>query len=55
MIETNVFTNQVGPWMPCLKLGEKAYTLTPEELSELLRKAYTDGYMCAKEIYYTYS
>jgi hypothetical protein len=49
---TSGFIRQSGPWIPCLKEGEKNYTLTPEELSELLRKAYADGYQSAKEIYY---
>ncbi len=43
--------HQYGPWMPCLKAGEKNYTLTPEELSELLHRAFHDGYQFAKGIY----
>ena len=53
MIETSGFITQCGPWIPCLKQGEKNYTLTPQELSELLNKAFADGYEYAKEIYYT--
>ena len=34
------------------KTGEKNYTFTPEELSELLNKAFADGYQYAKSIYY---
>jgi hypothetical protein len=49
---TSGFIRQSGPWIPCLKEGEKVYTLTPEELSELLRKAYADGYQSAKDLYY---
>ena len=49
---TSGFIRQSGPWIPCLKEGEKNYTLTQDELSELLRKAYADGYQSAKEIYY---
>ena len=51
MIETSGFIHQCGPWIPCLKPGEKNYTFTPEELSELLHKAYADGYQYAKGIY----
>ena len=50
-MNTSGYITQCGPWIPCLKEGEKNYTLTPEELSELLRKAYADGYQSAKEIY----
>lgn len=46
------YLTQSGPWIPCLKEGEKTYTFTPEELSELLRKAYAEGYQRAKDIYY---
>lgn len=49
---TSGFITQAGPWIPCLKEGEKVYTLTPEELSELLRRAYADGYQSAKDLYY---
>jgi hypothetical protein len=49
---TSGFITQSGPWIPCLKEGEKNYTFTPEELSELLRRAYADGYQSAREIYY---
>lgn len=52
MIETSGFITQCGPWIPCLKQGEKNYTFTPEELSELLNKAFADGYQYAKGIYY---
>jgi hypothetical protein len=41
-----------GPYIPCLKEGESEYTLTPEALSALIRKAYHDGYQFAKSIYY---
>lgn len=51
-IATSGFIRQSGPWIPCLKEGQKNYTLTPEELSELLRRAYADGYQSAKDIYY---
>ena len=49
--ETSGFIQQCGPWIPCLKPGEKNYTFTPEELSELLHKAFSDGYQFAKGIY----
>ena len=49
---TSGFTRQSGPWMPVMKEDQKNYILSPEELSELLRKAYADGYQSAKEIYY---
>ena len=52
MINTSGFIRQTGPWIPCLKEGEKNYTLTPVELSELLNKAFADGYQYAKGIYY---
>jgi len=48
---TSGYITQCGPWMPLLKEGEKVYTFTSEELSALLRRAYADGYQCAKEIY----
>ena len=51
-IVTSGFIRQSGPWIPCLKEGQKNYILSPEELSELLRKAYADGYQSAKDIYY---
>lgn len=51
-INTSGFIRQSGPWIPCLKEGEKVYTFTPEELSNLLRKAYADGYQSAKDFYY---
>lgn len=51
-INTSGYVMQIGPWIPCLKSGESVYTLTPEELSELLHKAYADGYQYAKSIYY---
>ena len=51
-INTSGFIRQCGPWIPCLKEGEKVYTFTPEELSGLLSKAYADGYQSAKDIYY---
>lgn len=51
-IVTSGFIKPCGLWIPCLKEGEKNYTFTPEELSELLRKAYADGYQSAKDIYY---
>lgn len=50
---TSGYITQSGPWIPCLKAGEKNYTFTPQELSELLNKAYYDGYQYAKGIYYT--
>ena len=40
-----------GPMMPCLKAGEKTYTFTPEELSDLVHKVFHDGYQFAKSIY----
>ena len=49
---TSGYITQTGPWMPVLKEDQKNYTFTPEELSELLRRAYADGYQSAKEIYY---
>ena len=49
---TSGYIRQSGPWIPCLKPGEKNYTLTPEELSELLHKAFSDGYQYAKDIYW---
>ena len=52
MINTSGYITQSGPWIPCLKAGEKNYTLTPQELSELLNKAFADGYQYAKGIYY---
>lgn len=52
MVETSGFIQQCGPWIPCLKPGEETYTFTPEELSELLNKAFADGYQYAKGIYY---
>lgn len=52
-IETSGFIQQSGPWIPCLKPGEKNYTFSPEELSELLHKAFSDGYQFAKDIYAT--
>ena len=52
MIPTSGYIQQCGPWIPCLKPGEKNYTFTPEELSELLHKAFSDGYEYAKGIYY---
>ncbi len=48
---TSGYITQSGPWIPCLKAGEKNYTLTPQELSELLNKAFSDGYQYAKSIY----
>lgn len=48
---TSGYSTQCGPWIPCLKAGESNYTFTPEELSELLNKAFADGYQYAKEIY----
>ena len=50
---TSGYITQCGPWIPCLKSGEKNYTFTPQELSELLHKAFNDGYQYAKEIYDT--
>lgn len=52
MIHTSGYITQSGPWIPCLKAGEKNYTFTPQELSELLNKAFADGYQYAKSIYY---
>ena len=49
---TSGYITQCGPWIPCLKTGEDVYTLTPKELSELLNKAFADGYQYAKDIYY---
>ena len=51
-MNTSGFIQQCGPWIPCLKAGEKNYTFTPEELSELLNKAFADGYKFARSIYY---
>ena len=51
-MNTSGYIRQCGPWIPCLKPGEKNYTFTPEELSELLHKAFADGYEYAKDIYY---
>jgi hypothetical protein len=51
-IVTSGFIRPCGPWIPCLKQGEKDYTFTPQELSELLNKAFSDGYQYAKDIYY---
>lgn len=48
---TSGYITQCGPWIPCLKAGESNYTFTPVELSELLHKAFSDGYQYAKEIY----
>ena len=48
---TSGYIRQSGPWIPCLKEGEKNYTFTPDELSELLRRAWADGYQYAKDIY----
>jgi hypothetical protein len=53
MTETSGFIQQCGPWIPCLKAGEENYTFTAEELSELLHKAFSDGYKYAKSIYDT--
>ncbi len=50
-IYTSGYIQQCGPWIPCLKSGEKNYTFTPEELSELMHKAFYDGYEFAKSIY----
>ena len=51
-MNTSGFIWQSGPWIPCLKAGEKNYTFTPEELSELMNRAFADGYQFAKSIYY---
>ncbi len=48
---TSGYITQSGPWIPCLKPGESVYTFTPTELSELLHKAFSDGYKYAKDIY----
>lgn len=50
---TSEYSTHSGPWIPCLRAGEKNYTFTPQELSELLNKAFADGYEYAKSIYYT--
>lgn len=50
--ETSGYITQCGPWIPCLKTGEDVYTFTPKELSELLNRAFADGYQYAKSIYY---
>ena len=52
-MSTNEYSTYSGPWIPCLRTGEKNYTFTPQELSELLNKAFADGYEYAKSIYYT--
>jgi hypothetical protein len=51
-MNTSGYIEQCGPWIPCLKAGEKQYTFTPEELSELMHRAFYDGYDFAKRIYY---
>ena len=50
-MNTSGYIQQCGPWIPCLKAGEKLYTFTPEELSELVNRAFYDGYEFAKGIY----
>ena len=50
-IFTSGYVTQCGPKIPCLKAGQKVYTFTPQELSELVNKAFADGYQFAKEIY----
>ena len=50
--DTSGYIQQCGPWVPCLKAGEKNYTFTPEELSALLHKTFHDGFQFAKGIYY---
>ena len=49
---TSGYIVQSGPWIPTLKQGQTNYTFTPAELSELLNKAFGDGYEFAKNIYY---
>lgn len=49
---TSGYIQQSGPTIPCLKAGERNYTFTPVELSELMNKAFSDGYQFAKSIYY---
>ena len=51
-LDTSGYIQQCGPWVPCLKAGEKNYTFTPEELSALLHKTFHDGFQFAKSIYY---
>ena len=52
MIDTSGYMQHCGPLIPCLKKGESNYTFTPEELSELMHRAFHDGYQFAKSIYY---
>lgn len=52
MKHTSGYIQQSGPFIPCLKAGEHNYTFTPTELSELMNKAFSDGYQFAKSIYY---
>lgn len=48
---TSGYIAQAGPWIPVLPDGESVHTLTHEELSDLLQKAYTDGYNSARARY----
>lgn len=50
-IFTSGYITQSGPWIPCLKAGQKEYTFTPQELSDLVNRAFADGYQFAKGIY----
>ncbi len=46
-----IMNQHFGPLIPCLKEGESTYNFTPEELCALVRKAYSDGYLFAKDLY----
>lgn len=50
-MNTSGYITLSGPMIPCLKAGQKYYTLSPQELSELMNRAFADGYQYAKEIY----
>ena len=54
MVNKETFLDGFGPLIPCLKEGQKLYTLTPEELSNLVNRAFHDGYLYAKAIYDTH-
>lgn len=50
-MNTSGYVTLCGPMIPCLKAGQKNYVLSPQELSELMNRAFADGYQYAKEIY----
>jgi hypothetical protein len=52
-MNTSGYITLCGPMIPCLKAGQKDYVLSPQELSELMNRAFADGYQYAKEIYNT--